>query len=471
MPDKSFEQQVSEQLSDLRIKPDAAVWQIVAASLQHKRKRRWAIWLFGLLLGLSGAGSWLFIQQDDENLLSKTPVKQATESNSQKKTNTATEHQQQPLIISDPALSSIILQKKSKLISIQKNDMDKQKITYLTNNKSETINKHQFEPNKTPDPVLLKQTTITQETVKENVETATLFEVKKDSIATLWQTQSEDTSHIVVITRKESVDTLFDSKDSSDQFTTKKKESKWSWRADINLGISGVRNSVGSLFGSGSSNVYSNFLGNVLPTSPVTGPGSSAFLRPKIQDYFSAAANIEMIKKIGKTKRNSIAFQAGYQLYQTKTRIGSTNSGTIQFSNVNRTNESNVYFGVNDSAAYVNSYHFIRLGIQFYHSVNWLKKTNTRWYAGIGANGMISGNGLHLGQANNNIYFFKNRSLLRNIQIDIVSGLEMAFGKRKQNFVGPQVQYMVTNLSKQAGVNQHLFRPAVKLSFALSKSR
>ena len=56
MSDKSFEQQVKEELSDLRIKPNAAVWESVSASLQKERKRRWAIWLLVLLVTDSQVG-------------------------------------------------------------------------------------------------------------------------------------------------------------------------------------------------------------------------------------------------------------------------------------------------------------------------------------------------------------------------------------------------------------------------------
>lgn len=66
MPNKSFEEQVREELSGLHIKPNDVVWQSVAASLQQKRRRRWAIWLFTLLAGLSGASFWLLIASKEE---------------------------------------------------------------------------------------------------------------------------------------------------------------------------------------------------------------------------------------------------------------------------------------------------------------------------------------------------------------------------------------------------------------------
>ncbi|MEO8174565.1 MAG: hypothetical protein ABI581_15830 [Sediminibacterium sp.] len=54
MADKSFEQQVKNELSALRMKPADSVWLVVEKELQQERKRRYIIWLF-LLAGLAGA--------------------------------------------------------------------------------------------------------------------------------------------------------------------------------------------------------------------------------------------------------------------------------------------------------------------------------------------------------------------------------------------------------------------------------
>lgn len=253
--------------------------------------------------------------------------------------------------------------------------------------------------------------------------------------------------------------------------TQPKKVSQWNWKTELLIGKSGIRNSLGSLFEGSSNAAYNNFVGSGLSTTASPGSGPFNMIRPKVQDHFSFGASVEMSKTIGKKKKNSLGIQVGYQLYQTKYRIGSSNSGTLQFSNVNRANESNVYYGVRDSVNYIASYHFIRLGLQWYRSLNWLKQTELRWYAGVGTNLLVSSNGLHVGIANNNIYYFKNRSLLRNMQFDAVTGLEIGIGKQKRLFVGPQIHYMLSNLSKQSGFNQHLYRPSIKMSLLLSKSK
>ncbi|MGV3595287.1 MAG: hypothetical protein ACO1NK_08555, partial [Sediminibacterium sp.] len=78
MPNKSFEEQVREELSGLRINPNNVVWQSVAASLEQKRRRRWAIWLLTLLVGLSGASFWLFIAHNEETLVTSQPAQPTT---------------------------------------------------------------------------------------------------------------------------------------------------------------------------------------------------------------------------------------------------------------------------------------------------------------------------------------------------------------------------------------------------------
>jgi hypothetical protein len=94
-----------------------------------------------------------------------------------------------------------------------------------------------------------------------------------------------------------------------------------------------------------------------------------------------------------------------------------------------------------------------------------------QWYGGIGVNALLGSNGLHLGSFNAGAYLFENRSLLRSFQVDVSGGLDFGLGKSKKIYLGPQMQYMLSNLSKQPGVSQHLFRPSIRLSFLLDKRK
>lgn len=456
MPNKSFEEQVREELSGLRIKPNDVVWQSVAASLQQKRRRRWAIWLFTLLVGLSGASFWLFIAHKEE-----TPV---TTQTAQPRTTQATIPKTKGAQINPSVNNSSLLPEAAINKTIrQKNNQTDAGITsadFLLSTK--TKNKKEF-----IQPTVLE---IDSSTLSVNVKSEqpdlSITHPKKDSVLLIPETIGISETASIGLLQYDTVAVI-----TQERVTQPKKSSQWNWRAELLIGKSGIRNSLGSLFEGSSNAVYNNFVGSGLSTTASPGSGPINLIRPKVQDHFSFGTSVEISKTIGKKKKNSLGIQFGYQLYQTKYRIGSSNSGTLQFSNVNRANESNVYYGVRDSANYIASYHFIRLGLQWYRSLNWLKQTELRWYAGVGANLMLSSNGLHVGIANNNIYYFKNRSLLRNMQFDAVTGLEIGIGKQKRLFVGPQIHYMLSNVSKQNGFNQHLYRPSIKMSLLLSKSK
>lgn len=473
MPDKSFEQQVREELSGLRIKPNDAVWQTVAASLQQKRKRRWAIWMITLLIGLSGAGFWLFFREQNDQKITATLQQPDTlqEKNDlpikQKNSN------QQDTINLIPLNSESVQTNAGRTVGKQHQVAEvvriSAKVADRPNDITEKKESVKVETNQnTSDIGLIKQ---------QIIEPIASVPLKKDSIALIPKEtkENESSENIEQPTREalKAMDSSITVNDTSGINTVIKKQQakKWNWSGELVIGRSGIRNSLGSLFEGSSGAMYNNFLGSGIPTTSSPGSIPINLVRPKVQDHFSFGASVEMSKAIGKKQKNSLGIQIGYQLYQTKYRVGSANSGTLQFSNVNRANESNVYYGVRDSVNYIASYHFIRLGLQWYRSLNWLKKAELRWYAGMGTNIMLSGNGLHVGVANNSIYYFKNRSLLQTIQLDALTGLEIGIGKQKRLYVGPQLQYMLSNLSKQNGVNQHLYRPSIKMSLLLSKSK
>ncbi|MBL0883286.1 MAG: hypothetical protein IBJ16_08095 [Chitinophagaceae bacterium] len=452
MPDKSFEEQVREELSDLRIKPNDTLWESVAASLQQKRRRRWAVWLFTLLVGLSGASFWLLIARKEE-----TPV---TSQSAQTTITQGIIPKKERAKINPSANSSSSLPEAAIHNTIrQKNNQIDAGITSTDFPLSTKMkNKKEF-----IQPTVLEMDSSTSSlNVKPEQTDLFITHPKKDSVWVIPEIIGVSEIAIIGLLQYDSATVI-----TQEILTQPKKASRWNWKAELLIGNSGIRNSLGSLFEGSSNAIYNNFLSSGLSTTAFPGSGTINLIKPKVQDHFSFGTTVEISKSIGKKKKNSLGIQVGYQLYQTKYRIGSSNSGTLQFSNVNRANESNVYYGVSDSINYIASYHFIRLGLQWYRSLNWLKQIEFRWYGGIGSNLMLSSNGLHVGIANNNIYYFKNRSLLRNMQFDAVTGLEIGIGKDKRLFVGPQIHYMLSNVSKQNGFNQHLYRPSFKMAYRL----
>lgn len=490
MSDKSFEQQVREELSDLRMKPNAAVWETVAASLKKERKRRWVLWMLFLLVGLSGGTLWWLTQKqlpvpelskkNNTTQNSDSPVLSTTLPKEDKAiiaadTKTIKTEREQSLIKKNSSGTTAFIQTTIKPLSVNKPSIgnaeagEKEKSNQETRVVAKDISKNENETQVSAHVVKTEATekedkNSTEKNEKQQkadtVSAIPAQELKKDTTETIKQTDPVKSA-------------LTDS--SVPEKSKIAKATKWQWRIGFNAGTSGVRNSIRSLLENNNTRAYDNaFSGNSAPITGAPGGGSSGAgsnMKPVVRDAFSFGAFMELVRKLGKKEKHAIGLTAGYHLFSTRTGVGSLNTGTVQFSNVNATNDANRYYGVKDSVSYTSYYHFIQLGLRYYQSLKWFKKVDMQWYAGLGVNALLGSNGLHLGAMNTNTYLFQNRSLLRTMQMDISGGVDIGLGKSKQVYIGPQVQYMLSNLSKQPGVNQHLFRPSVRLSFLLDKGK
>lgn len=490
MSDKSFEQQVREELSDLRMKPNAAVWESVAASLKKERKRRWVLWMVFLLAGLSGTGFWWLIQEQSgrKELSNKNQVQK----------NISIPVQETPLIQKD----SITLATEIKTIEDSQSDNPQAATKNISSNKiplttasikQVNLNRPSYsntvvQLNKKPKAAVQTLTQDILKNEKEVLPSATVVNTNtvdlallKDPVADKKPEKPDTTSFTGIQAEKKDTVTITQETEPvkpvlSDSAVTNKKTvkaNKWQWRIGFNAGTSGIRNSIRSLLEQTNTRAYDNaFSGASAPITGSPGTGSNApGFKPVVRDAFSFGSSIEIIRKLGKKEQHALGLTAGYHLYTTRTGVGNLNTGTIQFNNVNTTNDGNEYYAVKDSASYTSYYHFIQLGIRYYHSLNWFKKIEMQWYGGIGVNALLGSNGLHLGSFNAGAYLFENRSLLRSFQVDVSGGLDFGLGKSKKIYLGPQMQYMLSNLSKQPGVSQHLFRPSIRLSFLLDKRK
>lgn len=484
MSDKSFEQQVREELSDLRIKPNAAVWDSVAASLKKEKKRRWALWMFFLLAGLSVASLWWMSQfNNKEEVISQQ--KHATEPKHNTETNSMPPATLQPGIEKTDIVTGNIQSAKNLTAKSRAN----------FNGSNITSKSLADAPVGKIESTLTKDGLITQIPVTEKLPGRKWMDTSLNKIATEKETREETftntittgTTDLSANTSTQDIhnadSTIAQQKNESQRLTenvdsvvtkNETKKNKWQWRAGTNLGVSGIRNSLGSLFEKTNENAYNNaYMGNA---SPITGPpGSSGSVgsgnnKPVVRDAYSFGAFLELARPFGKRLQHAISFTSGYQLYTTRTGIGAFNNDTAQSNNPNRSNEASSYYSIKDSASYTSNYHFLQLGIRYAHRLNWFKKTEMHWYGGIGANILIAGNGLHLGyHGSGGTYLFQNKSLIRSVQMDISVGIDIGLGKTKTIYVGPQVQYFLSNLSKQPGVNQHLFRPSIKMAVNINR--
>lgn len=264
MADHQFEQKVSQQLADFKLKPNAEVWQQVEKQLEEDRKRR--RWFFYLPIAALFIGGLLYAVWPEEKPAKRDVAVQSNTNNSttttvEKNTNESplTKTGSSKLTANEAATSEKEaiendLQPPTKTIQpVQRNSNvtkpNRQKVTTHTTNTVAVKTKEQ----KSKEEVVAYTSTDQKETSDENtviVVDAKQTEEKKDSVLVdqplVAKTDSVQTNAPVILTdsisNKSSVQTPVISK------------KKWQMGLSISVGTSDIR---GSLFpGSGTKSLY-----------------------------------------------------------------------------------------------------------------------------------------------------------------------------------------------------------------------
>lgn len=466
MADKSFEQQVQENLAGLRMKPDMAVWLEVERALHKERKRRWIIWLV-LLAAAGGASFWGY-----ENFIDKTP---------------------EPGIITINQITASakpIIQEKDTTRVDEKAADKKEEQLFANNdqvitekNKNNRILPVSVSPkNESSAERSVKEQPASISTVVENKE-AKLADQEKSSIngsgknsltgvepAVAIVTPSVttlDTAHAQeeVKTKEDIPSAKIDSVTNSKQETTVKinKKNPWQWNINVDAGKSGLRS--GLSFGKASNDNFSFAspgTGNAGPPAPIL------TVPPTIKDAFSFGLQLEATKKIG--KKSSLGLSAGYLLMQTKIGVGRRVDSTANLNSaLASTNNSYYYYLNTDSVEYTNQYHFLQLGANYYIPFRLFKAVSFRWQLGMGLDFLIATNGLHYDASNRHLY--ENSSLFTKTQMYMSTGLDLAIGKQPFLYIGPHWLYSFNSLSEQGINNKYLTRFAIQASFVLPKKK
>ncbi len=501
MPDKSFEEQVREELSGLRMKPDNSVWEQVALRLEKRRKRRWGAWLFILLFCLLGAAGWWLVEEGLHNEVaslttqSKEPIMSKEIAGKQQLAVPPIPGQKNiegwsainPKQINSPVTrsmsSTVVPEKNNTVAPVQ------QPVHTISGENLLTVSgasKQRAEA--------IKSKVEESDNVGQRGKADSSFTLPDQSLAldhqskadtssgrnliSLHLTQQQATNILVekVQPAKDSVIVVQPPLTTSDSTITttasmvaKKStdRNKWEWGIQVNGGRSGIRNSFGSVFSAGNSQGYNAPINsNISPTAPTNTS------LPAANDAFSYGLAVHVKKYIGKRHRNAVSFSVGYDHYTVTTAVGLPRTGTLSFNgNSNIRNEANQYYSISDSSLYRSSYHFIRIGANYQHGLSWLGKRELMLVGGIGVSRLIASNGLHLGMSNNTYYFFKNKSLFNRWQIDVLVGADLSINRSGSLQIGPRIQYMFTELSSQINNQHHLFRPGIQLNYWFRKKQ
>jgi hypothetical protein len=440
MREQNFEKQVREKMDELSFVPSAPVWEKVEEQIRKKKeKRRIVLWLFPLLVA-TGLGWWLIA----ENGLSH--LKDNNHTAIQNKLNNLPEPTlgNRTQIPEKSANTDKILDAKKETGTSGRNT-----ITNLSNNEIKSKRKtHAWQheaimPSSIDEPLPGRLATTGQE-VNKGIATPVfnpvIYRFNADSVI---NSKSLYEKEIVILMK----DTILGDKQT--------KQNKWQIAFAVKGGIAGISEGFGSLGSLGSS---ADMLYYASPTASTGGfnsgntgiPPSSS---PRAGAAFSAGVDVK------RKMNNRLAVVSGlhYAYYSNSIKVGSS---VYRDTNIYRFDASvfrTEAFYRNDAYKrnYTNRYHYIQLPISADYKLN--KRLPLYVQAGVKLEQLLSTNALFYNQQAG--VYVKDEEMLVKTGVHLFSGFSYHFRSQKSfSFtIGPQIQYGITNLSKNKGNNQHLY--------------
>lgn len=466
MADRSFEQQVREELSGLRISPDDAVWTGIESALRKEKKRRfiWLLFVSGMFAGLIVAGYFYTTGRQDTSSFVKNNVQsrnsitlqhdsisQTTEGISEQQIHkeqiTGASGKEQAQAVTTPIImkpSIKFLTRKDEAISSNGN----QPVVKGTVHSIKTKEADKLFSDK-EDIAVSGQEKIVQPSVSSvESSTASKDSLVNEKISALLSQKTSDSS----ADKRLAVASAPDKKQIS-----KSKKWQWSFHAAIGYGkpvapFIIVRKTYTAANNSG------------LPATG--GQLSNNTAEPVVQGKPALQAGMEISRPLGKKMRWGIVLD--YQLYQTSTQTGSRVDSTAFFASYSAYSNNGYYYMLGSSSVYRSFYHMLYTGVNLYRNSRFFQLPS-RWQAGMGVQMLVATNAL-LYDVNSGRLFSDN-SLLAKIQPQVSLGFDVALGKHSGVYVGPSVQYTVSRLSRTGAADKHLFFAGAKLSWLLPEKK
>ncbi len=429
MPDRSFEQQVREELADLQMQPDAASWEVVVASLQKERKRRWILWLLILVICCGGSGLWWELQTKRPHHLSMTNKQHEIvhEQRSGKEEVTVNKRADEAKEASQEVSN---MQQESARLVVATNRVGQAHMPVKEEGPATVSKESPVNGQAEHGSEMEKQVTLTATVLPETV---------IDS--------SQQQKHTATITPTAAKEKLLT-----------KANKKWQVNLFVNAGSSGVRNSILRTHAASADMYYNQ------SSSGSVANGSATPAPPLFHDAFSFNLGVEFNKAIG--HKNQLGISIGYGLYQDRLDIGMRKDSTIKSAQNGRySNTGGYYYKNTDSIGYTNHYHFLEAAVHLYTPFRLFRVLPFRWELGAGAGILLGSNGLHYDQKDN--LLFHNNELLRKLNWQLSTGLDIGIGKRPSLYIGPQIKFFITNLSEQEGTRQYLLQPSMRAVYQL----
>ncbi len=455
MADRSFEEQVREEMAGLLIRPGAAVWEKLEADLTRKKKRRGLIWFVfaGLGILLLSAVWYNMLERKGNVEAPPTSLISETDSASPKKeamvakpgsNNEITIHDQenkeQPRMVHDKEPAVVTIEKtmvhtkkdkKSVPVSVGVNvQHSKESITNNAVSVADEIVSKRDSVSAVTDPVTTDHKVELSDSV---ISPAAKTELTSDTISNGVTAQSKEK-------------------------TSAKK--RWQLSLTVTGGISGMRKLPGQTL------VYQSSISN--PSTGGLPGGNNIYKVPSLQDAGSYGISFMADKQL--SKRYGLGISLGYEIYRSKTSVGRKVDSSLQSSSFSSAADQGFYYISTDSVTYVNRFHFVQAAVSGYASYSLGRSLQLRWELGLGVAALMYSNALHYDQSRG--VLFTNRSLLRSLQWNLSTGFEFGFGKQPFVFLGPQITWFIQSpFTDQGSADQHLFRSALRARMLLGKKR
>lgn len=456
MADRSFEEQVREEMAGLLIRPGAAVWEKLEADLTRKKKRRGLIWFVFAGLGiLLLSAVWYNMREtpanEEEPLASIVSGKDSASTQKELRiiqpdsSGQITIHdknnQEQPGIIPDqlPLTATV-----AKALALTKTI--KKPILVTANNTEKSSRETGTGSTIAVADVLVGK--MDSLTVVINPVTPVHKEDRLDDSVILPTAKTELVSDTVkngiVVPTKEKAPT----------------KKRWQLSLAVTAGVSGMRKLPGQTL------VYQSSI-----STPSTGGfpgGNNTYKVPSLQDAGSYGIALQADKQL--SKRYGMGISIGYETYRSKTSVGKRVDSSLQSSFFSSAADQRFYYISTDSMPYVNRFHFAQATVSGYALYSLGKSLQLRWELGLGLSALLGSNALHYD--NGSGVLFTNRSLLRTLQWNLSTGVEFGFGKQPVFFLGPQITWFIQSpFTDQGSDDQHLFRSVLRARMVLGKKR
>lgn len=457
MADRSFEEQVREEMAGLLIRPGAAVWEKLEADLTRKKKRRGLIWFVFAGLGI------LLLSAVWYNMQEIQPITKALQAN----------------LVS--GRGSVSPKKEVRATQLDSNnavtihDKDNREQPAMIQDKAETAATFYkaVTDRKQVKQVLPVSADITEMSTREtktnsSVTVADAIVSKADSVMAVadmvTQVPKEDISDSVFTAPFVKTVLTSDTMNNGIDAQTKKEKAlaKKRWQLSLALtgGISGMRKLPGQTL------VYQSSISN--PSTGGLPGGNNNYKVPSLRDAGSYGVTLLADKQL--SKRYGVGISLGYESYRSKTSVGKRVDSSLQSSFYAIAADQRFYYISTDSVPYVNRFHFAQASVSGYATYAMGKSLQLRWELGLGLSALLGSNALHYDNARG--VLFTNRSLLRTLQWNLSTGVELGFGKQPFLFLGPQITWFIQSPYTDPGsANQHLFRSALRARMVLGKKR